>query len=214
LNFRRRTLAADDPAALDLLTLIAWCAPEPVPLSLLTEHPESVPGRLRQTISDPLAFTRCTRLLHRLGMATAAPHSVQMHRVPAMLLRARTRDDHQDSAGWAGCVIRLLRAAAPPRPWNNPSVWPRWQQLLPHVLIATDEAREVTQVGDDFIWLLDRAAEYMHTRGEPGKAVPLGERAYAICKGRWARTIPRLCPQPTASPSACVGWATTGRPAN
>ena len=26
-------LAADDPAALDLLTLVAWCGPEPVPLA-------------------------------------------------------------------------------------------------------------------------------------------------------------------------------------
>ena len=33
-------LAVDDPAALDLLTLIAWCGPEPVPLDLLTDHPD------------------------------------------------------------------------------------------------------------------------------------------------------------------------------
>ncbi len=36
-------LAADDPAALDLLTLIAWCGPEPVPWTLLTDHPPRCP---------------------------------------------------------------------------------------------------------------------------------------------------------------------------
>ena len=33
-------LAADDPAAMALLTLVAWLAPEPVPLTLFTEHPD------------------------------------------------------------------------------------------------------------------------------------------------------------------------------
>ena len=36
-------LAVDDPTALDLLTVVAWCGPEPVPLSLLTDHPDALP---------------------------------------------------------------------------------------------------------------------------------------------------------------------------
>lgn len=45
-------LVAADPAALDLLTLLTWCAPEPVPLSLLTEHPTLLPDRLRGAVVD------------------------------------------------------------------------------------------------------------------------------------------------------------------
>ena len=44
-------LAADDPAALDLLTLVAWCGPEPVPLTLLTDHPDQLPDRLAATVA-------------------------------------------------------------------------------------------------------------------------------------------------------------------
>jgi hypothetical protein len=40
-------LAVDDPTALGLLTVVAWCAPEPVPLSLLTNHPDALPDQLR-----------------------------------------------------------------------------------------------------------------------------------------------------------------------
>ena len=36
-------LADDDPTALDLLTVVAWCGPEPVPLTLLTDHPDAAP---------------------------------------------------------------------------------------------------------------------------------------------------------------------------
>jgi hypothetical protein len=39
-------LAADDPPALALLTLVAWLGPEPVPLSLLTRHPHQLPAEL------------------------------------------------------------------------------------------------------------------------------------------------------------------------
>jgi hypothetical protein len=69
-------LADDSPAALDLLTVVAWCAPDPVPLTLLTEHPKVFPERLRRTCADPLALIRCTQLLHRRGLATVAPHTL------------------------------------------------------------------------------------------------------------------------------------------
>ena len=36
-------LTDDDAAALDVLTLAAWCGPEPVPLDLLTGHPPRRP---------------------------------------------------------------------------------------------------------------------------------------------------------------------------
>ena len=90
-------LAVDNPAALDLLTMIAWCAAEPVPLSLVTEHASLLPDRLRVTAVDPLAFWRCTRLLHRRGVATVTVHAMRLHRVPAAVLRART---HADPRGW------------------------------------------------------------------------------------------------------------------
>ena len=68
-------LAADDPAALDLLTLVAWCGPEPVPLDLLTDHPDPLPDRLAADLSDPLALAGAPRLLHRRAWPPSTPHS-------------------------------------------------------------------------------------------------------------------------------------------
>jgi hypothetical protein len=39
-------LASDDPAALQLLSVVAWLGPEPVPLSLVTGHPDRLPAAL------------------------------------------------------------------------------------------------------------------------------------------------------------------------
>src|SRR3954463_12578968 len=130
-------LAADDPTALDLLTLVAWCGPEPVPLSLLVEHPDPLPEQLRPIATDPLVLARCTAILHRRGMATVSPLGIQLHRIPAALLRARSQvSDVTAAAGWAATVVRLLDETAPGNVRIDPGGWPLWRQLLPHVLAA------------------------------------------------------------------------------
>jgi hypothetical protein len=172
-------LAANHNLALDLLTLVAWCGPAPVPLSLLTDTPDALPEPLR-ALTDALMLADVTALVHRRSLATLTPHTVQVHRVPAALLRARTREDQSDVGGWAAAVIRLLHAAAPENPRNNPSVWPRWQQLLPHILAATDPSRPIEPVPGEVAWLLDHAAQYRNTRGEPRAALPLARRAHAL----------------------------------
>ena len=174
-------LAKDDPAALEVLTVLAWAAPDPVPLRLFTEHADDLPRQLRQAVRDPLAFSRCSRLLHRRGMVTVSPHALQLHRVPAALLRART--DAQTTppgASWASVMIRLLVAAVPGDPLNAPALWPAWQVLLPHVLAATDPSRRPDTVVKQVAFLLHYAALYLHTRGEPRTALPHLRRAHAL----------------------------------
>lgn len=92
-------LASDDPVALQLLSVAAWLGPEPVPLSLITSHPDRLPNALGSAARDPLLFAEVTGVLRRRGMARMAPDSLQLHRVPTALLRARTRQD-PDSGGW------------------------------------------------------------------------------------------------------------------
>ena len=177
-------LAADDPVALDLLTLVAWCGPEPVPVTLITDNSGTLPARLLQ-LTDPLVRTRAIGILHRRGMATVAPHSIKLHRIPAALLRARTTTDTDN---WATAVVRLLRAGVPRHPWDNPEVWPTWQGLLPHVLAATDPARDLDDnVAADVAWLLRRAGQYILTRGQPRTARPLFKRKYSEVPWRACR---------------------------
>ena len=103
-------LAADEPCALDLLCLVAWLAPEPVPLSLLTRHPSALPARLALVVTDPLAMARCTAAVRRLGMAAISPRAMKLHRVPAALLRGREQTDSRDD-GWAAVAVNSSRRA-------------------------------------------------------------------------------------------------------
>jgi hypothetical protein len=184
-------LAADDPIALDLLTVVAWCAPQPVPLSLLTDHPDPLPDRLRPLAVDPLVLARCTTILHRRGMATVSPHGIQLHRIPAALLRARSQaTDVAAAAGWAATVVRLLAQTVPGNVRTDSSGWPLWRRLLPHVLAAAgrDDALDVAPA--EATGLLDSAATYLLTRGEIRAAVAVCERVYDVRRNKFGDDHP------------------------
>jgi tetratricopeptide (TPR) repeat protein len=172
-------LAEDDPAALQLLKLLAWLAPEPVPLSLITNHPEHLPARLARVAADPLALARTTATLRRRALTRNTPETVLLHRVPAALLRARDTES-------AATAVRLLSAAMPREICNNLDAWADWRQLLPHVLAVTDSARDHDQVPE----LLDGAASYLQYRGQPRTALPLFERAYRERRDRFGDDHP------------------------
>jgi tetratricopeptide (TPR) repeat protein len=173
-------LAAQSPAALVLLTLAAYLGPEPIPLTLFTTHPIQLPDPLATAAGDPLAFAMLTRLLRQHGLARVEPATLQLHRLLAAILRTQP---HQQQ-DLPTLVVRLLRAAVPADPWDNPQSWPAWRQLLPHVLITTDPHRTLTGVEEDVAWLLNRAAEYLKSRGEPVTARPLFERAWHLRRSR------------------------------
>ncbi|MEU4517379.1 FxSxx-COOH system tetratricopeptide repeat protein, partial [Amycolatopsis sp. NPDC024027] len=176
-------LAHDHPTALRTLTLLAWLAPEPVPLTLLTHQT----GEARAIAQDPLAFADLITALRSRGLAEVTTTTIQLHRVPAALLRARTRhdtttDDDPDTT-WPVTAVRLLAAGLPEDPWKNPPSWPSWRALLPHLLAVCDPERAWQPVSAEVADLLDRAATYLQTRGDPHTALPLFKRAYTLYEG-------------------------------
>ena len=184
-------LADDDPTAMDMLTVVAWCGPEPVPLTLLTDHPDVLPDQLRPIATDPLLLARCTGVVHRRGMATVSPHGIQLHRVPAALLRARSQaTDGAPVAGWAATVVRLLEEAAPGNLRTDPSRLPLWKPLLPHVLVAAGRDDALDAVPAEATELLGRAANYLVGRGEVQAAVAPSECAYEVRRDKFGADHP------------------------
>jgi hypothetical protein len=204
-------LAAEDPAALMLLGLAARLAPEPIPFTLFTAHPHRLPEPLAAVAADPVVFAGLTGLLRRRALAGVGPESLQLHRlVQAILrdrpistgrrsakflirrLRARLRTGPVSTPATEGdmstVVRRLLREAVPAEPWNNPASWPAWRQLLPHVLAITNVTPTTDSGG--VAWLLDRAAIYLQTQGEPRPARVLFERAHQLCRDRLGEDHP------------------------
>ncbi len=173
-------LASEEPAGLDLLVLAAQLAPEPIPFTLFTAHCDRLPEPLATAAADPLRFVGLTRLLRRRALARIGADTVQLHRLVQAILRSRAGSG-PDGNKKDRVVLRLLRSAVPADPWNNPATWPTWRVLLPHVLAATDASSHIDPASSgDVAWLLDRAATYLQTRGEPRPAQLLFERAFQL----------------------------------
>jgi tetratricopeptide (TPR) repeat protein len=183
LSYQR--ISAERPAAMQLLRLCAWLAPENIPLDLFTNHPDQLPEPLRQAAADPLDLADTVGALVDYSLVRRTEHHLTLHR----LIQATTRHLPAGApAAGAGepfdppdTVLRLLRRNLPVRVVGHAEDWPRWALLLPHVLTAVghfDNARPVASGAVS--WLLDGAGRYLQSQGQAGRAEPLLRRALAI----------------------------------
>ena len=176
-------LADQDPAALQLLTLMAWLAPEPVPLSLITDHADVLPEPLATVAADPLAITDTVWGLRHRALVRVDTDTLLLHRIPAALLRT---DVDQVPGGpeheWAATALLLLARNAPENAWNNPATWPQWQRLLPHLLTVTAPELEplLADHRDDLLTLLDGMSAYLAATGQIRQALPPARRAHRL----------------------------------
>ncbi len=171
------------PAAVELVGLCAYLAPEAIPLDLFTTHSEQLPPALTAAAEDPLEWADTVGVLVDYSLARRSEHTISLHRLLQTALRHRDIGppaDTQHPDRYA-VVVDLLCADLPVTIMGAPQDWPRWRQLLPHVLAATSYQDDVTPTNPEAsAWLLDRAATYLQVLGQPATALPLYERALTI----------------------------------
>jgi hypothetical protein len=130
------------PAAAGLLRLLAFCAPEAVPLGLLLQpRPRPTKGlrrsparTLKTLLEDPLAVTAAIAALRRYSLiSTATGESVSVHR----LVQAVTADQMpvKLAKAWRQSAGAVIEAAIPADP-KQPDSWPTFAALLPHAQTA------------------------------------------------------------------------------
>ncbi|MEJ2856521.1 MULTISPECIES: FxSxx-COOH system tetratricopeptide repeat protein [unclassified Saccharothrix] len=172
-------LADQDAAAVQLVEILAWLAPEPVPLDLFTTHPDELPEPLATVVTDPVGLVDTVGALADWYLIRRTGSDVTIaHRLLQQSLRAR--HDRHPTPPREAVAQRLLRTHLPGQIMTVPENWPRWQALLPHVLALHDDLGHDRTTTQDTAWLLDRAATYLRTHGRPDQARPLSERALAI----------------------------------
>jgi hypothetical protein len=134
-------LAQAAPGAAGLLRLLAFCAPEAIPLRLLLQprglagqFGEEVQPMLVPLLEDPLAAGDAIAALRRYSLVTpAGGGSVSVHR----LVQAVTADQMpaELASQWRQAAAALIGAAIPAHT-ELPQTWPTCAALLPHVQAA------------------------------------------------------------------------------
>lgn len=103
---RLREARGIHPLAPELVNLLAFFAPQPIPVELLARHAHRVPGRLSTTEAAPDRIAGVLIALAEDGILSAGDGSIRM---PEELQRAARRDlVRPQAAGYADASLRIL----------------------------------------------------------------------------------------------------------
>ena len=126
-------LRSVSPAAVVLLEISAFLAPEPIPLSLFTEHADLLDEPLRSVAEDPDALADAVGAMVGFSLARRSRDGYQLHRLLQTVIRSRISPSHHEAA--RAQVVALL-AASDPRDPTDPTHWRAYSRLAPHILAA------------------------------------------------------------------------------
>jgi hypothetical protein len=170
-----QTLQEAEPAAVGLLNLAAFLAPDDQPQLLLATHHDQLPEQLEATATDALALGDAVAALRRYSLVRVVADGMYVHRLLQTVIRAGL--DAEAERTWAATTVQLLRAGFPnPQEVTN---WPECERLLPHALAATDHGQRLEVESEQTLWLLAASAHYLWRRGQYPQAVTLQEEALA-----------------------------------
>jgi hypothetical protein len=136
-------LAGEAPAAAGLVRVLAFLAPEPVPLALLLAGeqaagllgPEAAAG-IGPLLGDPVAAGDAITALRRYSLVSPAGEGlVLVHRLVQAITRVQLSMEAADR--WK-CAATTLVEAAVPADGELPAAWPTCAVLLPHARAVLD----------------------------------------------------------------------------
>jgi TIR domain/Tetratricopeptide repeat/NB-ARC domain len=183
------------PAAAQLASVCAFLAPEPIPEDLFTSAPGELPGELADRAADPLAWRQTLARLARQSLARIDQRGLVMHRLTQAVLRDRLT---REQAAAIRARTEAILVAGNPRDQANPVTWPRWAQLMPH-LLAADLAGTDNQA---LRWMARNACAYLLARGDTRAARDLAANLRRYWRDRLGDDN-----ENTLAAATYLGWA-------
>ncbi|MFI6848772.1 FxSxx-COOH system tetratricopeptide repeat protein [Kitasatospora sp. NPDC050467] len=165
-------LRTQSPAAVRLLQLCAFFAPEPISMNLF--YSDQMIRALVQydaDLSDKFMLGKVIQAIGRYALAKvdAGTNSFQVHRLVQAVIRAEMTEDEQEVAVHE--VHRILTGARPVLgDTDDPANWPAFDEIWPH--LSPSKAHNCDEA-DTRQLLIDRV-RYLWKRGELDRARDLG----------------------------------------
>lgn len=175
-------LRTQSPAAVRLLQLCAFFAPEPISMNLF--YSDQMIRALVQydaDLSDKFMLGKVIQAIGRYALAKvdAGTNSFQVHRLVQAVIRAEMTEDEQEIAVHE--VHRILTGARPVLgDTDDPANWPAFDEIWPH--LSPSKAHNCDEA-DTRQLLIDRV-RYLWKRGELDRARDLGHALDAEWTGK------------------------------
>lgn len=149
------------PFAWELLLRCAFFGPEPIRRDLFKRGRYVLGPPLQEGLADAILLSRATRELGRYALARVDNNrkTLHVHRLIQMLIREEL--EPQDAERIRHEVHLLLAAADPDEP-DDIDRWPRYEELLAHVIPSEALTSTYTEVRR----LVRNSIQYLFNRGE------------------------------------------------
>ncbi|MFF0445147.1 FxSxx-COOH system tetratricopeptide repeat protein [Streptomyces sp. NPDC004609] len=174
-------LRDDHPAALQLLQICAFFAPEPISRNFFEAvRGVGAPAELRAALDDPIKLSQAVREIGRYALARIDHRNstIQVHRLVQRVLIEQMNT--QERAAMRHYAHEILANADPRNPQRLED-WPRYSALLPHV-----RATRMVECEDPWArQLILNEAHFLHARSDFAEALNVAEEAV----GLWRRTL-------------------------
>jgi tetratricopeptide (TPR) repeat protein len=180
---------AGNPAAVGLLRLCAFLAPEAIPFSLLAADPQLLPDELKETVQDELILDQAFAALYRFSLLGRDHDGLRLHRLVGEVVRAAL--DHNDERAWATAAVSLVGAGFP-ADLEELANWSECARLLPHALTATERAERLEVAEEQTAELLNDIGRYLRRRAEFPAAREAHERGLRLAEATYGPNDPEV----------------------
>ncbi|MFF7251546.1 tetratricopeptide repeat protein [Embleya sp. NPDC008237] len=160
----------DTPLAGVVLRILAWYAPTDIPRNLLDD------------LAAPPALAKALGRLNAHSMITEHDGLITVHRLVQAFARTPDPNDphrHAEDVTLARDKASERLAQALPTNPRDPSAWPTWRRLLPHV---TDHTGHIPDGAETAMTarLLHETAVFLNDQGDTARAIANNARALGI----------------------------------
>jgi tetratricopeptide (TPR) repeat protein len=172
-----RAVQKENPAAGDLLSLLAFLAPDAIPRDLLEKGAGLLPEPLSSCVQNSGQLDDCIALLNRYSLIGAADNLFSIHRLVQAVVQDRLSPE--DQRIWAEFALRMVHDAFSFSQLDMES-WEKCSKLFSHAVSASEHAERLAVSSMETANLLNSLGNYLHNRMELASAKAILERALAI----------------------------------
>lgn len=171
-------LRRNSPAAIRMLQLCAFFAPEPISTKMIySDEMARLLSADDPKLRERQMVAKVVQELNRYALAKISygDNTMQVHRLVQAVVSAQMSPEEREEACHG--VHRILRSAKPAQdgtdiPTDDPANWPIFEQILPHL----KPSRAAECIEDETRQLLTELVRYLWRRSEFTRALDLGEQ--------------------------------------
>jgi class 3 adenylate cyclase/tetratricopeptide (TPR) repeat protein len=182
-------LREECPAAVDLLNVCAFLAPDDIAREWIVDAAEHLPEPLASVVGDPVDLDDVVAALRRYSLVKVEEDALSVHRLVQEVVRDGMADDARRS--WWECAVSLVYAAIPPGDIHTtPEAWSAADQLLPHArsVTAPGPGSAPEQVGH----ILNQAGLYLYVRAQFDEARMVFGNAFRAAEAAYGPNHPEV----------------------